>query len=148
MAAMFDSLKRINTILIDLNRDLWTYISMDYFKQKLKEGEVAIYQPGTNTVIKFLEDESIEVITDSFIKVTAPESEVVGNVTITGHLTVTGSTTLSATVTSNGKDISDTHTEGTLCCHHKRRHDVLHIRTGIFKTAELHANSKPLFLWY
>jgi len=40
MAALFDGLKRINTILIDLNRDLWTYISMDYFKQKIKEGEV------------------------------------------------------------------------------------------------------------
>ena len=35
MAALFDGLKRINTILIDLNRDIWTYISMDYFKQKI-----------------------------------------------------------------------------------------------------------------
>ncbi len=40
LAALFDSLKRINTIILDLNRDLWTYISMDYFKQKLKEGEI------------------------------------------------------------------------------------------------------------
>ncbi|MBF0397406.1 MAG: adenylosuccinate lyase [Desulfobacterales bacterium] len=40
MGAFFDCLKRINTILIDLNRDVWTYISMDYFKQKIKEGEV------------------------------------------------------------------------------------------------------------
>ena len=40
MAALFDCLKRINTIVIDLNRDLWTYISMDYFKQKIKAGEV------------------------------------------------------------------------------------------------------------
>jgi adenylosuccinate lyase len=40
MAAIFDNLKRINTILIDLNRDVWTYISMDYFKQKIKQGEV------------------------------------------------------------------------------------------------------------
>jgi adenylosuccinate lyase len=39
-AAQFDGLKRINTILIDLCRDVWTYISMDYFKQKLKQGEV------------------------------------------------------------------------------------------------------------
>lgn len=39
-AAFFDGLKRINTILIDLDRDIWTYISMDYFKQKIKEGEV------------------------------------------------------------------------------------------------------------
>ena len=40
IAALFDGLKRINTIIIDLNRDMWTYISMDYFKQKIKEGEV------------------------------------------------------------------------------------------------------------
>ena len=39
-AAHCDGLKRINTILIDLNRDIWTYISMNYFKQKIKEGEV------------------------------------------------------------------------------------------------------------
>ena len=40
LARLFDALKRINTILIDLNRDIWTYISMDYFKQKIKEGEI------------------------------------------------------------------------------------------------------------
>ncbi|MBZ9728915.1 adenylosuccinate lyase [Salegentibacter sp. JZCK2] len=40
MAALFDSLKRINTILIDLDRDIWTYVSMDYFKQKIKKGEI------------------------------------------------------------------------------------------------------------
>jgi adenylosuccinate lyase len=40
LASLFDCLKRINTILLDLNRDMWTYISMDYFKQKIKEGEV------------------------------------------------------------------------------------------------------------
>lgn len=40
LAALFDAMKRINSILIDLCRDLWTYISMDYFKQKLKEGEI------------------------------------------------------------------------------------------------------------
>jgi adenylosuccinate lyase len=37
---MFDCLKRINTIILDLDRDMWTYISMNYFKQQLKEGEV------------------------------------------------------------------------------------------------------------
>ena len=37
---MFDGLKRINTILIDLDRDVWAYVSMDYFKQKIKEGEI------------------------------------------------------------------------------------------------------------
>ena len=40
LAAQFDNMKRINTILIDLCRDMWTYISMDYFKQKTKAGEV------------------------------------------------------------------------------------------------------------
>ena len=39
-AAFFDALKRINTILIDLDRDVWTYVSMEYFKQKIKKGEV------------------------------------------------------------------------------------------------------------
>ena len=39
-AGLFDALKRINTILIDLDRDIWTYVSMDYFKQKLKAGEI------------------------------------------------------------------------------------------------------------
>lgn len=40
IAAIFDNFKRINTILIDLSRDVWTYVSLDYFKQKIKEGEV------------------------------------------------------------------------------------------------------------
>ncbi len=40
MAALFDGLKRINTVLIDLDRDIWSYVSMDYFKQKIKKGEV------------------------------------------------------------------------------------------------------------
>ncbi|MFV8225983.1 adenylosuccinate lyase [Christiangramia aquimixticola] len=39
-ASLFDALKRINSILIDLDRDIWTYISMDYFKQKIKKGEI------------------------------------------------------------------------------------------------------------
>ncbi len=39
-AAIFDALKRINNVILDLNRDMWTYISMDYFKQKIKKGEV------------------------------------------------------------------------------------------------------------
>lgn len=40
MAALYDGLKRVNTILIDLDRDVWTYVSNDYFKQKIKAGEV------------------------------------------------------------------------------------------------------------
>ncbi|WP_445454763.1 adenylosuccinate lyase [Flavobacterium sp. 25HG05S-40] len=39
-AAFFDALKRINNIVIDLDRDIWTYVSMDYFKQKIKAGEI------------------------------------------------------------------------------------------------------------
>jgi len=40
LAALFDNLKRINTILLDLSRDVWQYVSMNYFKQRVKEGEV------------------------------------------------------------------------------------------------------------
>ena len=40
LAAIFDNMKRIDTILIDLCRDMWTYISMEYFKQQIKAGEV------------------------------------------------------------------------------------------------------------
>jgi adenylosuccinate lyase len=40
LAALFDCMRRINTILIDLSRDIWTYISFDYFKQKIKKGEI------------------------------------------------------------------------------------------------------------
>ena len=40
LAALFDALRRINTIIIDLDRDIWQYISMEYFKQKIKAGEV------------------------------------------------------------------------------------------------------------
>jgi len=40
LAALFDNMRRINVILIDLSRDIWTYISMDYFRQKIRKGEV------------------------------------------------------------------------------------------------------------
>ena len=40
LAAVFDCMKRINNILLDLDRDMWTYISMDYFKQQIKAGEI------------------------------------------------------------------------------------------------------------
>jgi adenylosuccinate lyase len=40
LAALFDNMRRINVILIDLARDVWTYISMDYFRQKIKKGEI------------------------------------------------------------------------------------------------------------
>ena len=40
LGSVFDAIRRINTIIIDLNRDFWMYISMEYFKQKIKAGEV------------------------------------------------------------------------------------------------------------
>ena len=40
MAALFDAMKRIHTIVIDLDRDFWQYVSMEYFKQRIKQGEV------------------------------------------------------------------------------------------------------------
>jgi adenylosuccinate lyase len=40
LAALFDAMRRINTILIDLSRDMWQYISMDYFRQRIKPGEI------------------------------------------------------------------------------------------------------------
>ena len=40
MASTFDAMKRLNTILLDFDKDIWSYVSMDYFKQKIKEGEV------------------------------------------------------------------------------------------------------------
>ena len=40
LAALFDAMRRINTIILDLDRDIWQYISMEYFKQRIKEGEV------------------------------------------------------------------------------------------------------------
>ena len=40
LAALMDSIKRINNIFIDLSRDIWTYVSIDYFKQSIKKGEV------------------------------------------------------------------------------------------------------------
>ena len=40
LAALFDNMRRINVILIDMARDIWTYISMDYFRQKIKKGEI------------------------------------------------------------------------------------------------------------
>ena len=98
----------------------------------LEECEVALYQPETNTIIKFVKDGSIEVNSDVKITATCPEIEancenllvnaatsvtldtpdvtMTGNCQINGNLTVDAATTLSGTVTSNGKDISDTHT--------------------------------------
>jgi len=45
LAAIFDAMRRINTIILDLDRDMWQYISMEYFKQKIKAGEHTVGQP-------------------------------------------------------------------------------------------------------
>lgn len=91
---------------------------------KVEAGEVVFYHPITKSKIHFKNNNDIDIETETDINatcdninviaatkatVTAPESEFIGNVTITGNLTVTGATALSATVTSNSKDISDTH---------------------------------------
>lgn len=71
-------------------------------RPELAEGEVAVYHPNTGTMIKL--QASGDILID------APNVRFTGNVDIDGDLTVTGATALSDTVTSNGKDISDTHT--------------------------------------
>lgn len=106
----------------------------------VESGEVVFFHPVTKSKIHFKNNGDIDIETEADINVicananitasedinaicdninvtaatkatvTAPESEFVGNVTISGDLTVTGATTLSDEVTSNGKDISDTHT--------------------------------------
>ena len=59
-AAFFDALKRINTILIDLDRDVWTYVSMDYFKKKIKAGEIGPpASPNKENPIDFENSEEI-----------------------------------------------------------------------------------------
>lgn len=77
----------------------------------LKPDEVAFFHPKIpNLIIKLQEDGQLLIKSAVKVFVDAPEAEFTGNVKINGNLEVVGSTTLSATVTSNGKDISDTHT--------------------------------------
>jgi len=70
-------------------------------RPKMAVNEFCLYHPKTESIIHFKNDGSIDV--------TAPEMVLNGNVTINGDLDVTGATALGDTVTSNGKDISDTH---------------------------------------
>lgn len=77
---------------------------------KKASGEVAWFHPPTGSKIHFLANGDILLETETQVTVTAPKMTISGDVTIAGDLTVDGSTALSATVTSNGKDISDTHT--------------------------------------
>jgi len=82
-----------------------------FVRPDLAEGEVAIYQPGSDTLIKFLADGAgIEIVNSTKVNITCPEVEMSGNLIVNGNIDVEGDTTLSSTVTSNGKDISDTHT--------------------------------------
>lgn len=60
----------------------------------LLEGEVAVYQPGTNTLVKFLVDGTVQLDSDVAVNVTSPEATIDGNVTITGNLQVDGIATL------------------------------------------------------
>ena len=59
LGAIFDAMRRLNTIIIDMDRDFWMYISMDYFKQKIKAGEVARFakamgHPARMAILQFL----------------------------------------------------------------------------------------------
>lgn len=91
----------------------------------VESGEVVYFHPVTKSKVHFKNNGDIDIETEADINatcanlnavvttkatVTAPESEFIGNVTVNGNLAVTGSTTLSSIVTSNGKNISDTHT--------------------------------------
>lgn len=69
MAAYFDAIARINTILIDLDRDMWSYISMNYFKQKVKAGEVgSSAMPHKVNPIDFENSEGNLMIANSFFR--------------------------------------------------------------------------------
>ncbi|MFN8166363.1 MAG: adenylosuccinate lyase [Bacteroidia bacterium] len=69
LCALFDAIKRINNILIDLNRDIWTYISMDYFKQEIKAGEVgSSAMPHKVNPIDFENSEGNLGIANSFLE--------------------------------------------------------------------------------
>ena len=91
---------------------------------KVEAGEVVFYHPITKSKIHFKNNKDIDIETETDINatcdninvtattkatVTAPDIALIGNVAITGDLSVSGSTALSSTVTSGGKDISDTH---------------------------------------
>lgn len=75
----------------------------------LETGEVVIFHPPSGSKIHFKTSGDIELVTTTKVKVDAPVAEFTGDVDITGDLDVTGDTALGAAVTSNGKDISDTH---------------------------------------
>jgi len=69
LAAQCDAYKRINTILVDLSRDIWSYISIDYFKQKLKEGEIgSSAMPHKVNPIDFENAEGNLMIANSFFE--------------------------------------------------------------------------------
>ena len=103
-----DTLVLIGTVQGDAsNRVVLGVVPTD--RPKMAPGETCVYHPPTGTIIHFLEDGDLNVKSAVKVTVDAPEAVFTGNVQIDGNLTVTGDTTLSDTVTSNGKDISDTH---------------------------------------
>lgn len=75
----------------------------------LESGEVVMYHPLTGDKVHFLNDGTIEITSQSKVTLNVPDAELTGNLTVKGNTTVEGDTTLGANVTSNGKDISDTH---------------------------------------
>ena len=69
LASQFDAMKRINTILIDFCRDIWTYVSMEYFKQRIKEGEVgSSAMPHKVNPIDFENGEGNLAISNAFLE--------------------------------------------------------------------------------
>jgi len=69
LASQFDAMKRINTILIDFCRDIWTYVSMEYFKQRIKEGEVgSSAMPHKVNPIDFENAEGNLAISNAFLE--------------------------------------------------------------------------------
>lgn len=85
-------------------------VSEPKVRPKLKPGEVALYSPLIPGLIITLQaDKQLSIKSPVKVFVDAPEAEFISNVKITGNLEVVGSTKLSSTVTSGGKDISDSH---------------------------------------
>lgn len=79
-------------------------------RPKVAAGEVVIYHPPSGSKVHFRANGDIEITSTSKVKIDAPSAELTGDVTVAGDLTVTGDAILGTTVTSGGKDISDTHT--------------------------------------
>ncbi len=85
-------------------------LSLKERPKPLESGEIVVYHPLTDSEIRFKNDGNIDITVDGDLNIVADNVNITAaETTINGNLTVTGTTTLGATVTSNGKDISDTH---------------------------------------